>query len=305
MEIILNLFKNLLPILAFIGVGYLVKLKFNFKPSYISTPLVFLLLPVLVIYNVSEAATSKILIIPVVAFLVSLSMNIPALIAYRTFAKKENPNLIRSSFTFFNVLFFGIPVVTALFGKEATSTLICVYLGTAFYGDIIGYFQVAKTKLSTKEAIKEMLKVPYLYVFIAAIGIKIWGIEIPDEVAPTMNAVSWIVSALGMMIVGLHLTEVDFKKLNIPYFGKLLGFRTVAAVIIGLLIIGGEFIIWENLETEDYLMLALLPFLPVASNISLFASYLETEEERFSLVVVLSIGLSLVFVSILAQFFPA
>ncbi|MGX7835602.1 hypothetical protein ACWKSR_10670, partial [Campylobacter fetus subsp. venerealis] len=82
--------------------------------------------------------------------------------------------------------------------------LICVYLGTALYGDIIGYFQVAKTKLSTQEALKEIIKVPYLYVFVLAISIKIWGIEIPDEVAPTMNIISWVVSCLGMMIVGIH-----------------------------------------------------------------------------------------------------
>ncbi len=120
-----------------------------------------------------------------------------------------------------------------------------------------------------------------------------------------MSIVSWIVSALGMMIVGLHLTEVDFKKLNVPYFGKLLGFRTLTAILIAGAIIGGEYLIWESLESEDYLMLILIPFLPVASNISLFASYLETEEERFSLVVVLSIGLSLILVPIVAQFFPA
>jgi predicted permease len=231
-------------------------------------------------------------------------MNLPALLAHKTFAKKENPNLIKSSFTFFNVLFFGIPVVTALFGQEATSTLICVYLGTAFYGDIFGYFQVAKTKLSTKEAIVEILKVPYLYVFIAAIAIKIWGIKIPEEAASPMSLVSWVVSALGMMIVGLHLTEVDFKKIDLPYFGKLLGFRILAAVVIAALVIGGEYLFWENLESEDYLMLALLPFFPVASNISLFASYLETEEERFSLVVVLSIGISLILIPIVAQFLP-
>jgi malate permease and related proteins len=305
MEVFLELYKNLLPILAFIGVGYFLKKWIKLKPTYISKPLVFLLVPILVIYNVSEASTSKILIIPFISFLISVTMNLPALLAHRTFAREESPDLLKGSFTFFNVLFFGIPVVTALFGKDAISVLICVYLGTAFYGDIIGYYQVARTKLSTKEALTEMVKVPYVYVFVIAIGIKIFGIEVPDEAAPIMSVVGWIVSSLGMMIVGLHLTEVNFGKINLVYFGKLLGFRVLAAVVIGGLYIGGEYLIWENLETEDYLMLALLPFLPVASNISLFASYLETEEERFSLMVLLSILLSLILVPVIAQFFPS
>ena len=305
MDVLIELYKNLLPVLAFIGVGYFLKKWFNINPNFISNPLVFLLLPLLVIYNISEADTSKIVIIPIISFLIALAMNLPALLARKTIAKEEDINLLKSSFTFFNVLFFGIPVVSALFGQEATSVLICVYLGTAIYGDIFGYFQVAKTKLSTKEACKELAKVPFIYVFIVAIGIKIWGVEIPDEVDPAMNILGWVVSCLGMMIVGVHLTDVDFRKIKIPYFAKLLGFRTLSAIVISMVFIGGEYLIWESLDTEDYLMLILLPFLPVASNISLFASYLETEEERFSLVVLLSIILSLVLVPAVAQFFPS
>lgn len=305
MEIFLDLYKNLLPVLAFIGVGYFLKKWTNINPDYISTPLIFCLLPLLVIYNISEADTSKIVVISVIAFLISLTMNLPALLAHKTFAKDENINLLKSSFTFFNILFFGIPVVLALFDQEATSVLICVYLGTALYGDIIGYFQVAKTKLSTKNALKEIVKVPYLYIFIVAIGIKVWGVKIPDEAAPVMDVLGWIVSSMGMMIVGVHLTGVNFKKIKFLYLGKILGFRTFAAMLIAGLFIGAEFLIWQNLDTEDYLMLILMPFLPVASNISLFASYLETEEERFSLLVLSSILLSLILVPIVAQFFPS
>ncbi|GAA0881152.1 AEC family transporter [Algoriphagus jejuensis] len=305
MEIFLDLYKNLLPVLAFIAIGYFLKKWINIRPDFITTPLVFFLLPVLVIYNVSEADTSKIVVIPILSFLISLAMNLPALLVHRTIAKQESINLLKSSFTFFNVLFFGIPVVSALFGQEASSVLICVYLGTALYGDIIGYFQVAKTKLSTKEALKEIVKVPYLYVFIVALGIKVWGVQIPEEAAPTMEFLGWIVSSMGMMIVGVHLTEVDFKKIKLSYLGKILGFRTVAAIVITGLFIGAEYLIAESLETEDYLILILLPFLPVASNISLFASYLGTEEERFSLIVFLSIVLSLFLVPVVAQFFPS
>ncbi|MBN7813415.1 hypothetical protein J0A68_20840 [Algoriphagus sp. H41] len=305
MEVLIELFQNLLPVLAFIGVGWFLRKRLGINPALVSTPLVFVLIPVLVVYNVSEADSSKIALIPVLSFMVSLAMNLPALLAKKTLAKREDTNLLKSSFTFFNVLFFGLPVVSALFGKEATSILICVYLGTAVYGDIIGFFQVAKTKLSTKEAVKEILKVPFIYVFIVAIAIKIWGLEIPDSFSPVMDVVGWVVSALGMMIVGVHLDQVDFKNTKIAYFGKLLGFRMLSAALFTFLVIGGEYLLWESLDMEDYLILALLPFLPVASNISLFASFLETEEECFSLVVFFSILLSLAVVPVVAQFIPS
>ena len=305
MQIILELYKNLLPVTAFIGVGYLLRKKFNFNPDLISKPLLYFLIPVLVIYNVSEASTSKILVIPALTFLIAAGMNLPAIFAHRTFANKENPHLLKGSFTFFNVLFFGIPTVKALFGQGAVSTLICIFLGTALYGDVIGYYQVAKTRFSSKRAVKEVLKIPYIYVFTLAITVKLLGIEIPEEAAPVMDVAGWVVSALGMTIVGLQLSHINFKKVPAFYFSKLLGFRAISAgLVVGLLVLG-EYLIFHQLTKKDYQMLALIPFFPLASSISLFASFLKTKEERFSLLVFFSIGFSLLLIPIATLLFSS
>jgi malate permease and related proteins len=303
-ELVLELYKNLLPVISFILIGYFIKSKIKFNQKFISFPLIYFLLPVLVIYNISEASMEKIIILPAITFLLALGMNLPALLSYHTFAGKENIYLLKSSFTFFNVAFFGIPTITALFGKAEISSLICAYLGTALYGNTVGYYQVAKTKFTSKEAIIELLKIPYLYVFIFALIFKALAIDIPDEAEPVMNIVGWIVSAAGMLIVGLNLIDIDLRKLNFNYFSGLLGVRIIGAVLILALIAGAEYLFLEKLEMTDYLILALIPFFPIASNVSLFATFLNTEEERFSLFVLLSIIVSLVLVPIVAQFFP-
>ncbi len=305
MQITFELYKNLLPVISFIGVGYLLKKKVNFNPNLLSKPLLYFLLPVLVIYHVSEASTSKILIISVLTFLLALGMNLPALLAYKSFAHKENPHLLKGSFTFFNVLFFGIPTVIALFGQEAVSTLICIYLGTALYGDIIGYYQVAKTRFSSKKAIKEVFKIPYVYVFLLAIMVKLLGLKVPEEAAPVMDITGWIVSALGMTIVGLQLSGDSFKKISPLYFSKLLVFRAATAGLVTGLLILAEYSFFHQLTKKDYQMLALIPFFPIASSLSLFASFLGTKEERFSLLVFFSIGLSLLLIPVATFFFSS
>lgn len=300
---ILELYKNLLPVIAFIGVGYLLRKKL--KPAAISTPLLYFLLPVLVVYNVSEAATSKMVVIPILTFLVALGMNLPALLAHRTFAKKENPHLLKGTFTFFNVLFFGIPTATALFGQNAVNTLILIFLGTAFYGDIIGYYQVAKTRFSSQKSAREVLKIPYVYVFLLAVGVKLLGIELPESVAPVMEVLGWVVSALGMSIVGLNLPSIHFKKLPVLYFSKLLTFRAASAALVAGLLILAEYLLFQQLSRQEYQILALLPFFPIAASISLFASFLETKQERFSLLVFFSVIFSLLIVPIVTLFFPS
>lgn len=303
MDIFLKLYAQLLPVIAFIGVGYFLKKKFNLQAKYVTKPLIHVLLPILVLYNVSEASISKITTLPIITFILAMAMNLPAILAYKTIAKDSNPYLLKSSFAFFNVAFFGIPTITALFGPEGISTLICIYLGTALYGDTIGYYQVAHIKLSTKDAVKKVLKIPFLYVFIIAIGAKLMGVEVPKEVEPVMGPLGSAVSALGMMVIGLHLTKVEFRKLDFSFFSKVLGLRIVAAAFILGALVWAEYSFLGKLETIDYQMLALVPLFPVAANVTVFASFLKTEEEQSALLILLSLAASIILVPVAAQFF--
>lgn len=288
--------------MAFIPAGYLIARKFNFNSDYISKPLINVLLPLLVFTNMLDAEASKLIVLPILTFLLALGMNFAAKMVQKKLASETDPLLLRSSFSFFNVAFFGIPTVTALFGEDKVSVLICIYLGSALYGDTIGYFQIAKTKYPTGKALKEMLSIPFLYVFAAGIICKIAGLETPEFVKPVLNVVSFAVSAAGMMIVGFQLADVDFKHIKIPYFSKLLGFRTLAAIIILSVIAFAASLIAKDLEAEDYKMLALVPLFPIAANVTVFAAFLKADEEQSSILVFLSMLLSVVLVSI-ATFF--
>ncbi|MCF2517499.1 AEC family transporter [Dyadobacter sp. CY351] len=297
METLLKLYGELFPVMAFIPAGYLISKKFDFNSDYISKPLINVLLPLLVFTNMLDAEASKLIVLPILTFLLALGMNFAAKLAQNKLASETDPLLLRSSFSFFNIAFFGIPTVTALFGEDKVSVLICIYLGSALYGDTIGYYQVAKTKYPAKKAFKEMLSIPFLYVFVAGIICKIAGLETPEFVKPALGVVSFAVSAAGMMIVGFQLASVDFKNIKIPYFSKLLGFRTLAAIIIlGVIAFAASFIA-KDLEEEDYKMLALVPLFPIAANVTVFAAFLKADEEQSSILVFLSMLLSVVLVS--------
>ncbi|WP_439558185.1 AEC family transporter [Dyadobacter sp.] len=302
MKELLKLYGELLPVMAFIPIGYWVKKKFNVQAKYISAPLIKVLLPLVVFFNVLDAEAQKLYILPVITFILALSMNPVANFAHKKFAQDMEPLLLRSSFSFFNIAFFGIPTVTALFGEKDVSNLICIYLGSALYGDTIGYFQVAKTKLSKSEAIKKVLQIPFLYVFVAAMICKVLEVETPEFMKAPIKVISFCVSSAGMLIVGLQLADVDFKELEGKLYAKLFALRTVAAaVIVGALILA-EYLILNQLEDKDYKMLALVPLFPVAANVTVFASFLKTGESQSVLLVFLSTILSLVLVSLAVLF---
>jgi predicted permease len=302
LETLLKLYKELLPVMAFIPAGYFVAKKFNFNSGYISKPLINVLLPLLVFTNMLDAEASKLVVLPILTFALALGMNYVAKAVQKKWASETDPLLLRSSFSFFNIAFFGIPTVTALFGEEKVSVLICIYLGSALYGDTIGYYQVAKTKHSSGKALKEVFKIPFLYVFVAGIICKIAGLETPEFIKPVLGVVSFAVSAAGMMIVGFQLADVDFKHIKFLYFFKLLSIRTVAAAVILTAIALIASIFAKQLEEEDYKMLGLVPLFPIAANVTVFAAFLKADEEQSSILVFLSMMLSVVLVSIATLF---
>jgi malate permease and related proteins len=298
LEKLLKVYGELLPVLAFIPAGYFLGKKTRLKSAYISKPLINVLLPLLVFTNMLEADGSKLSILPVCTFLLALAMNYVAKAAHQKIASDTDPLLLRSSFSFFNIAFFGIPIVTALFGKESVSVLICIYLGSALYGDTIGYYQVARTQSDSKEALKKVFQIPFLYVFVAGVISKIAGLETPEFIKPVIDVVSFAVSALGMAIVGFQLSDVDFKHIRWGYFAKLLAVRTIAAALILAAIAWPVSLFIDTLEKDDYTMLGLVPLFPVAANVTVFAASLKADEEQSSLLVFISMLLSIVLISI-------
>src|SRR5690606_40084650 len=106
-----------------------------------------------------------------------------------------------------------------------------------------------------------------------------------------------------MMMVGMNVIKVDFKRLDFPFFSKILSLRVISAVVIMGLLLLLEFWLVDQLEEEDKQMLALIPFFPVAANVIVYASFLQSKEEQSGLMVLLTVGLSLIFVPLVAMWF--
>ena len=303
MEKILEFFGQIGPYLLFIPIGIWVDKKGWIRKDWITTPLIYFLMPVLVINHVLKAEESTILILPIMSFTLAALMNLPALVATKTFAKEKNPHMVQSSFAFFNVAFFGIPTVLALYGQGGVTTLISIYVGTALYGDVIGYYQVSKSKNGTKESLLKIIKVPFLYAFGVAVLLKLIDVDVPEEIEPVTDVFSYIVSAAGMMIIGMNISDIKIKGLDWSYLWKFMTLRTLSAVAIMALIMAIEYFWLDEIDGENREIMALIPLFPVAANVTVFASFLGAEEEESALLILLSMAISLVLIPIVIQFF--
>lgn len=301
MEIIPALVSKVLPLYGFIILGFFAARKWNLKSKWISKVLLYGLIPLVIIENLLKADLAETAVIGAIVFLLAALMNLPAMLASRWFAPDMNGNMLKCSYSYYNIGWFGIPVVMALFGEAQMPLIISAYVGNALYGDTVCYYLMSKTNdESPGKALANVFKIPAIYACALAVILNLMGVEFPESLEVVGDVVSWTISTSGMLLIGITLADINFREVAYLVFAKLLALRYVAgAVILVGLVLLEKVLIGKLDEDQSNLMILLLSF-PIAANLVVFATNLDTEKENSALMVGLSSIASLLLVPLLA-----
>ncbi len=303
MSAIGNIAAALLPLYGVILIGWAVGGRLPWAAKLFSTILVFGLIPLLVIDKVLAAETRQLMVIPPLMFAVAALMSIPAYRLAQRLGKDFDPKLLSASFSFFNVAFFGVPVSQALFGEVGASTVICAYIGSALYGDTIGYFLIARTKEGARKAATKALRVPIVYVVIGAIIAKLAGVTMPEAAKPVLSIAGTLVSVLGMAVIGLNLAETGRDDWRPKLMTRILAVRQASGLILLGTALALEAALVGILTPRDRVIVGLVALFPIASNVTLFATLLDTNRKAAAVLVALSSVVSLVLVLLVVGLF--
>jgi len=303
MSAIGNIAAALLPLYGVILIGWAVGGRLPWAAKLFSTILVFGLIPLLVIDKVLAAETRQLMVIPPLMFAVAALMSVPAHRLAQRLGKDFDPKLLSASFSFFNVAFFGVPVSQALFGEVGASTVICAYIGSALYGDTIGYFLIARTKEGARKAATKALRVPIVYVVIGAIIAKLAGVTMPEAAKPVLSVAGTLVSVLGMAVIGLNLAETGRDDWRPKLMTRILAVRQASGLILLGTALALEAALVGILTPRDRVIVGLVALFPIASNVTLFATLLDTNRKAAAVLVALSSVVSLVLVLLVVGLF--
>ncbi len=303
MSAIGNIAAALLPLYGVILIGWAIGGRLPWAAKLFSTILVFGLIPLLVIDKVLAAETRQLIVIPPLMFAVAALMSIPAHRLAQRLGKDFDPKLLSASFSFFNVAFFGVPVSQALFGEVGASTVICAYIGSALYGDTIGYFLIARTKEGARKAATKALRVPIVYVVIGAIIAKLAGVTMPEAAKPVLSIAGTLVSVLGMAVIGLNLAETGRDDWRPKLMTRILAVRQASGLILLGTALALEAALVGILTPRDRVIVGLVALFPIASNVTLFATLLDTNRKAAAVLVALSSVVSLVLVLLVVGLF--
>lgn len=295
----------LLPLYGVILLGWAFGGRVPWAAKLFSTILVFGLIPLLVIDKVLDAEPRQLMVIPPLMFMVAALMSIPAHRLARRLGDDFDPKLLSASFSFFNVAFFGVPVSQALFGEVGVSTVICAYIGSALYGDTIGYFLIARTREGTRKAATKALRVPIVYVIIGALIAKSAGVTMPEAAAPVVAVAGKLVSVLGMTVIGLNLAKTSRDDWRPGLMTRILAVRQASGLVLIATALAAEAAFVGMLSPRDRVIVGLVALFPIASNVTLFATLLDTNRKAAAVLVALSSAVSLVLVLVVVGLFHA
>ncbi|MET0244009.1 MAG: AEC family transporter [Flavitalea sp.] len=299
MEVLPELLKKVFPYYGFILIGFFCARKWKLESKWISKLLLFVFIPLLIIEKMLQADLKETAVAGTMIFVLAMLMNLPAIWGRKIARDNIDPSITSVSYSYYNIGWFGIPVVTALFGEEKLALVISAYIGNALYGDTVGYYLASRSKgISAAQAFAKIFKIPAIYAAAVGIGLNAAGVELPEAAKTAGTVAGWLVSASGMLIIGITLAGVKFKNIAWKMFSKLISIRYISgALILALLVLAESF--WPAiLEPDQQKIMLLLASFPIAANLVVFATVLETEEENAALLVGITSMVSLVLVPV-------
>lgn len=248
----------ILPLLSFLigywGVQYLKPVR-----PVLAALLARVLIPVLIIYNMVFYKAGSLWLM---GFSIFSSIVLFSLFYY--FAKDK---LRALCFSYLNGVWLGLPFALAVFGTDAMSTMIALYIGGSLFGNVSAVIAVSQTRQDWTFILKNILQSPPVIALSIAGVLSFWDFS-HYEFHPILQwayaANKFLVTFAGMCILGMWLRHVRIQLRDLKRSLVLISGRFIFAL--GLAGIAYIFLpIPHQLLTYSVMMMYFL--LPPAANI--------------------------------------
>jgi predicted permease len=140
-------------------------------------------------------------------------------------------------------------------------------------------------------------------VIVGAIIAKSAGVTMPEAASPILSVAGTLVSVLGMAVIGLNLAETGRDDWRPRLMTRILGVRQASGLVLIATALALEAAFIGILAPRDRVIVGLIALFPIASNVTLFATLLDSNRKAAAVLVALSSVVSLVLVLLVVGLF--
>ena len=309
MSIVISLFPSLFykffPAYLYIVGGYTLKRWFYISQIPIAKILFYVLLPLVIFRAALFSDIKDFLILSSVSFFASLFIAFFAQFFRKFFASLMPKGVLECIFSYFNIAWFGIPMVIPFYGEQGMTIMSAFFVGGIIFGNTIGFFLILNGQRRENPFIA-LLKLPTFHCIAIAFLLHLFDfreILIHSQflkLAFDMLLVVTYILGIGFLGMGIASVTYDDIKKHKKELIAILSLRfLVSSIIIG--IIGLMGLIFGFLEAIEFKVLLFIPLLPVAANILVLTSAAKIKDNFVTLVLFSSTLLSCVlFIALIA-----
>lgn len=292
---------KLIPLYILIFAGYIVAKKTKISKETIATLLIYFLSPVVVFYGTTKAPDIKTLIvIPVLFFILCAVVGVSFYFISKLCFKENKaiPNLLGFMAGSGNTGYFGLPLVIAFLGESQAYLAILCTLGLVIFENTLGYYFIAKSKFSIKEIWIKIIKLPVLYAYLFGVLIYIMNITLPTNINDIILNVRGAYIVLGMMLIGISLTNIAKFKVNITFNFLAFVAKFVAYPLATLALIYIDNALFGVIDNNAKNVLLLLSITPLATNSVAYAIKLRVLPDQVAFAVLASTIFALFYIPV-------
>lgn len=298
------LFFKIIAVLLNVVVGYVAGKWAKVERDSIATLLFYFLGPI-VFFAIPASSNLSVsaLGITLVTFLVSTCLCAFSYYFFGFYWKDQTRNILALSAGTGNCGYFMLPIAASLFDDYVLSIYMMAIVGVSLYESSVGYFVSARSNSTTKESIKQVLRLPTLNAFILGCLFSFTGAILPDFLDEFTKSMRISYSVLGMMMIGLGLStlprfEIDIKFTLAAFTNKFVFFPIAICSFIML----DKFVL-KIYDANYYKALYLVFMAPMAANTIVISSITRFSPEKVAATVLLSCIVTLIYIPVMVCLF--
>ena len=224
------LINILLPIFILIAVGFVAQKILKFDIRTLTRLNIYIFVPSVLFLKIYETNVPfefffqvlvYILMIQIIMMLIGIGIS--KLFSY----KKSVRSALCNSLLFFNSGNYGLPLVDLVFNGDpvAVASQVFIMLIQNITTNTWGVFQASSGNSSAKKALRNVLKMPSIYVISAVILVKIFRITVPQLLLIPIEYTSRGFIAIALITLGAQLAdikiEIKIRDILTPVFIRL------------------------------------------------------------------------------------
>ena len=210
--------KIILPIMILIAVGFLANKRLNLDSRTFAKIFIYIFVPAVFFSKIYYASVvlNDVWFILAYVMAIQLLMLAIALLCTRLFGYTRSRGVaLGNSLMFFNSGNFGLPLADLVFKglPNAMTIQVLIMLIQNVTGNTFGVFRASSANSTRRQSLRNMLELPTLYVLAVVLVVKLFNLEVPEQILVPLKYISDGFIGFALIALGVQLAEItlDFR----------------------------------------------------------------------------------------------